>query len=420
MKQLAVFFRAFNDLDHLTPIVHRFCESPGHRVHLFCMNPVFDFADNHNIRFLESEHGLSAGYLHDELTNIGLSTRFWRLLFKFSNTKALAGQPYSTAGKIRWRIRQIFALKLLAKLGASRGWVAPFFDRVKPSALIFDWVSDAFGLNRMITELAQTRGIPTFSLPHGMNLYTNHDCSRGQSETAAAPSYSYDYILSQGELCRSHLEHKRIPSEKIIDMGSIRFCREWMASYRDHVVEWGHDLPESGDRLRVVFFLSKLQYNVKEELLLETIEVLARDGEIHLVLKPHTRGRGAAFANELVEKYRIDVRPELSSVVLSDWADVGIVYGSSIGLQILFDQKLLIYPYYVDSNESYYDKMKACWRVDSIDELQRAMDRVKKDRSYRPYSEEDVQNLFRGNVYAGDLGRDVVEAYFRFIAERSI
>lgn len=413
MKNIVFFIRAFNDVDHLMPIIYRISKSPDFSIRVFCIDPKFDFRNNDNVRFLKSRCEVIVKYLYHEVAGSRLREKAWGKLLKISRRLNSYRFP-SIVKKVIMRVNQLSSKKLINRLKDLPGWENEFIKRINPSCLIFDWLNpDAFGVTSILVK-AKDLGISTLSLPHGMNLYTNFDILPDRKISKKEANY-FDFIVSQGKLSRMHLENEGTPPEKIVDLGSLRFCDEWMDFYRENILSSTFDSPCDIAKLRVAFFLSKLQYNIDEKLIIKTIEILVQEEDTYVIIKPHTRGMSTHFMKELIEKYHIDIREETSSVLLSEWADVGLVIGSSVGLQILHDGKLLLYLCYLDSNQSFYDEVGACWKIGSIGELKDALRTLKTDKKYRPYSQEDVQNLFNHNVYAGDPTRDVIEDYFNII-----
>jgi hypothetical protein len=407
-----VFIRSFNDTDHLTPLLYRLASSDSADVHVICMNPEFAYEENDNLAFLLKEKSLVVSPVEEFALHQPM-VRLWSGIQRMAR-KGAESTRVSSIDRIRNAISKFCTRRLLHAMHANTSWVDLLFDRLQPGRIVFDWVRSSAGVVGPILKKAKEKHLPTFSLPHGMNIYSNFE-TKGRRRTKWGATAEFDYVVSQGRLCRYQLEHAGIPPEKIVDLGSLRFCHEWMDFYRDNVITSSFQSPCDDSKLKVVFFLSKLSYRIDTRSLLQTIELLARDENVHLIIKPHTRGMGVQFMNTLSKKYNLDIRYDTSSVLLSEWSDMALVIGSSIGLQTLHDRKLLVYPSYLDTNESYYDEMNACWRVDSVGELQEAVNRTLQDKSYRPYANEDAERLFTNNVYAGDAKRDVIGGYVRFI-----
>ena len=137
IKNFVVFIRAFNDVDHLTPLIYRISKSPDHKVFVFCVDPRFDYENNHNIRFLRENCGLDVKYLHSEFLDAPIWKKFWSLLLRTSRSKEGHHLPL-VLEKVRIRLNGSSARKLIQRLDDSPGWVDVLFNRIDPHALIFD------------------------------------------------------------------------------------------------------------------------------------------------------------------------------------------------------------------------------------------------------------------------------------------
>ena len=69
----------------------------------------------------------------------------------------------------------------------------------------------------------------------------------------------------------------------------------------------------------------------------------------------------------------------VNSFQLSDWADVGILFGSSIAIQLLIDNVPIIVPTFVHTNSTILEKHKICITANSLDELTNILTNNTKD-----------------------------------------
>ena len=78
---------------------------------------------------------------------------------------------------------------------------------------------------------------------------------------------------------------------------------------------------------------------------------------------------------------------------LIDWADVVIVTRSSIWLEVLLQNKIFIYPSNFIRTTSICEQFHACWRTSTTQELVDALTKIRKQPGYRPYADENVQQV---------------------------
>ena len=211
---------------------------------------------------------------------------------------------------------------------------------------------------------------------------------------------------------KQYLLDRGIPEKNINLIGSMRFSKEWMEIYRSQVINKNNSLlVNDNSSLKIVFFLSQHIYNVDEEKLMETLYALSKLEYVKIIIKPHTRGMPTDFMDGL--GFVID--DDTSSVLLSEWCDVAILYGSSIGLQILFDNKILIYPNYIDTNSTIFEKYKACIKVESSDELINVIIGIVNGTHTPSYNNSNIEKLFSNIVYANKPERSIISDYKKFI-----
>ena len=142
---------------------------------------------------------------------------------------------------------------------------------------------------------------------------------------------------------------------------------------------------------------------------------MTSDSNVKLVIKPHTRGMKVHFLKNIIKSYDIHVAYETSSFELSQWCDLSIVYASSIGLQVLYDKKLLVCPSEFDNNLSIYEHYGAAYIVRNINEMLDLIENYGQDKRNIYYSEENVESLFKDVVYAGRQNIDIIKNYVKFL-----
>jgi len=271
--------------------------------------------------------------------------------------------------------------------------------------------------NVKIAKLAKARNLPTVCLPHGVWVYSNRFATEKTQLKDPNKQLYYDYYPCPG-LHTSYLIERGVPKARIKEIGSMRYCREWLSIYGRHIIADTFNT-EGQKNLRLIIFLSQSFYNVNNDHLTNLIETITSLGDLTIVIKPHTRGISANYIKKIIGSSNVQVHEEMSSVALVDWADAAVVYGSSIAIQVLAAGKALLYPTYIDGNTVHFSDMKACWEFSNSAEIIPILKKLMVDKQYRPYRDEDVTNFLKKVVYAGDDERDVISDYLDSIVEYS-
>jgi len=399
MRRFIFFVKSFNDIDHITPLVDYICGSTEYEAELFCNVCSYNFAENHNIKYLKRVYGLEVNPIWGGKEASFVERKMFSLIAFLESLNA------------SWKkyLPHTFFIKVALVNFLYRnlpGWRNRFFENKKPDILVFDSTSPSQPQHLYIVRAAQKNNIPVFCVPHGLIIYTNKYINNHRNLIKGKKLVFFDKYIFSGEQTK-FLTDRGVQPEKIVEIGSARYCPEWMKIYQEKVAPEKFSFSSSKENLKVVIFLSQEIYNVNSRLLQDTITELARLKYIDLVIKPHTRGMTRAYLSSIANGGNIKICDEVSSVALCDWADVGIVYGSSIAIQVLYAKKILIYPSYIDSNTTLFADLGAACIVSSLDELESELEMIHKNRSYSPYDQERVTEFMNRIIYAGKKYRDV-------------
>lgn len=400
---LVFFIKSFNDVDHMTPLLDKLLFERNHKIFVFCTSQSFRYNDNHNIKYLNDRYNLVVKSLH-QIDGASIRFMLYSLILNKIETSIFLNKYLKY-----WHSYRAKILFYLYRTMPSE-YHKQVFD-LNPDALIFDWSSAFVYPQRKFVKKAKLLNISTFCLPHGILLYTNKYPTRKKILISNNADIFYDHYLFYGD-SKQYLLDRGIPEENIYQVGSMRYSREWIEIYKSKIIEKDNSLIKNAKgNLKIVFFLSQHFYNVDEERLMETLHALSSLEKVTIILKPHTRGMHTDFLNGL--GFTID--EDTSSLLLSDWCDVAILYGSSIGLQILSDNKTLIYPNYIDTNSTIFDKYKACIKVENVNELKNVIKSIANGTFTKSYTNSNVKELFSSIVYANKPERSVISDCIKYI-----
>ena len=96
------------------------------------------------------------------------------------------------------------------------------------------------------------------------------------------------------------------------------------------------------------------------------------------------------------------------------WADVVIGTVSSVLVEVLVQDKTLVYPTFFDDNAMLFDEFGACWRVEDIGELLSALRALRVGRA-RPYGRDELKRFHEVVICGGVAERDVLGEYVDLI-----
>jgi hypothetical protein len=264
-------------------------------------------------------------------------------------------------------------------------------------------------------DAAQSLSIPSMTLPHGVLLYTNAASKAKSSDQRRRQKFGrYDHIVAPNQLRKTALVNSGVPGDKIVVLGSARYCPEWIAQN-------GKILPRRipagvtpSDNLKLVFFPSKPQCNVDLDRLSATLNMLAAFEGIQVMVKPHTRAAGHAALPTGPSLYDAS---DILTAELCGWADAVLVVGSSVVTEALMRGKPALYLKYLHANTTLFEEMGACWTIASEAELKKALLSLREDQNKLPYTAESVDRYISEVVQGGGGTGDVLGRYRDFILE---
>jgi hypothetical protein len=414
------FIRAFNDIDHITPIIWKM-KQDDYPVAVFCLDPEYDIENDYRLNFLRN-NDVEVAYLYHRFDQkLGIVHRTLRdLIFKsYALQKRLgttAGHRHTVLTRIlRHMARRAgwYLFKLTRYLFYNSDWARDILDQTGARALCFDWIRPRQFVVDALICAAKEKRIPALALPHGVYIYTNEFITIESRPLETFDKLNqYDHVIVQNELYKEVMTRFGLEKDKIRVMGSARYCSAWMDQNKK-IFPRTITLPKQEDgKLNVVFMTTKVRYRVDTSRLMQTIDLLSRIEGLNAVVKPHTRTTKEA---SLYDDIAIPNMSTSSSVELCEWADIVLVIGSSIIIEPLLQGKPCLYLKYLHGNTTLYEDFGAAWIITDEQQLQEALLRLVTDKKEVPYHQADVNRFLNDIIYGGQVKRDVLLDYERFI-----
>ncbi len=418
------FVRAFNDIDHITPVVWRMRRN-NYPVALFCWDPAYDLHRDYRLRFLRKQ-GVKVNYIFDEFDQaLGLKHRIVRFVTRIYFTVAnlpgsRAQSPFAAQlAKIKKRAKKRGKKMYKRNRGQfyDLSWARRVIEQTGAKVLCFDHVKPKRYMVNIFLQAAHEKSVPTIALPHGVFLYTNDFVRIGSEEDSRYDKYHrFDYIITQNDLHRDVLAREGVEPDKTFVLGSARYCDEWMTQYKMILPRSMKTQSGRSDRLKAVFMTTRFAYRIDEQRMFKTFELLSVTEGFETVVKPHTRSGKEA---RVYDSMPLTNAAEFSSVELCEWADIVMVIGSSILIEPLKQGKPVLYLKYLHENTTQYEELDACWTIHDETELKDALVSLRNDITKVPYSEENVTRFLSEIIYGGQRQRDVLGDYQDFIVRHA-
>jgi hypothetical protein len=393
------FIRRFNDVDHTVPMIHAVQQKSREDIRVISLNPALNLAED-----------VRLGFLRDKRVRIDHATEVLR-----ENCLERAGHYIS-----RWLVNRLSTHSLAGWVDRRFGmgaWARRLIQQLKPSVLVFDWQEPEKTLALQIQQAAKKQNIPMLATPHGMQLMMNDLVTTQASESGEATSWGHflryiDRVVAPFELQAQWFERCGVPREKLVVLGSARFCPAWRDIYAGLIANAPNSGPAQSDKVKVVYMDHVAAYRIHPEIVEATLTRIAALDFVDLVIKPSTGAN--AFSSPALKEISGAVE-EVSSITLIDWADVVIGSISSILIEALAADKPLIYPIHHSNNDSMFTARGACLSVATDEDLEAALAQHHADPTSRLYPKEAAGAFLTEVVMGGDANNNVLDNYASFV-----
>ncbi|MDB9965146.1 hypothetical protein OAD55_01050 [Planktomarina temperata] len=415
-RRIAFFMRAYNDIDHFSPVIAEFVKRNENPVIVFTSD--IDFENDYRIKFLRT------------LGNFEVFMDVDKAFDKISNNNTFIKKLFQRFYKVKRNPKTLIG-KCYRRFFHSTRKQFDFLHEKSIAACVFEW-STPFDKGEVIEKyfIAATGiGITTIAIPHGCNVFINSDVNvsyrkmikRGklidQSDRAL-----YDYFVLQNPIRRLGWIKWGLDPVKTQAWGSARFYPDWAMMNKNICPKFNPKIDHEG-KLKVVFMQFQKDYNLHNELIMQALQKLSQIEYLSLVVKDATREGKAYYDREsgqgklgpaLVGWYGNDVH----SPALIDWADCVIVIGGSIGVEVILQKKKLIYPTYLNSNLTMYEYFDAAYCASDFQEIEQLLELFHTSENVKPPP--GAEEMMTEIVYAGEKPFNVPLRYYENIKNKSL
>ncbi len=391
----------------MVPIVYKMSKEGKNNLIVLSISPVYKIKDDFRLNFLREKCNIKVDYLYHFFCPT--------IMHKF--LCALICKPLIRAILYKLHLFNWIYENLVKQVFFNEKWAIEMLKDCEASAMIFDSAmhNDLYNY-KALRSASKKLNIPIIFVPHGMRfspLTPAHEKKIYTTTKEAAPDF---LIVPHREQLK---EAARIFNnlEKVSVIGITRYCAEWMEVVGKILP--AQKLPRiTKGKLKVVY-LSRHSgvHGNATGVVEETLNNISNLDFVHLIVKPHTRSNGFEF-KDLIGK--VSIATDIHTTNLFKWADVVIGTLSSVMIEALISNKVLILPKYFGADDrrfgSVYFEDTACWKVNDYDELESALKTLRNEPDYRPYSQENVEEVITEYVYNGEKNNDVLGRYAKFIS----
>lgn len=393
-NKVLFLLRAYNDLDHISPVIWKIASDGRQPVSFLFVST--KFSDDYRVKLIE-EAGAK------ELISKKIDFYYQHL------------RP-----KLKIEIIQ----KVLDRfIGIYYG--REILTRNGIGCIVTEWGGpDGKGMAPYYLRPARAMGLPTIAIPHGYHTWINNDfnlvSSRFIKNTGKLPQFSsrnlFTAYVVQSENIKRYCVESGIDKEKLMILGSARFCKEWSEKNQLTCQTTNFSLRHE-NRNVVLFFLNHWDYNVDRKSCLNLLKRIASEN-VELIIKGHTRGNSGSLTQldeeELAEYESVRFADNsVHSPALVSLSDVVIVYGSSICFEALRQHKPVCRPSFICNNTTIFDDPDLTFNAKTEEDVISYI-RGLRTAAMRP-SKERLTKFFAAHVENGENNHPVLNSYMELI-----
>ena len=330
------FLRHYNDIDHVTPVVHKWIKQ-GHSCDVVLLGAKH-FREDFRVVYLAGLEGVRVARIDEILSRRQYFRMHGQKLLLDRNFRgALGASIVRLLDRVVKPARRIRFWEALAQLILQRS-----FTEGEAGVVAFDWISSnsVFPIEFVQTVVASAKamGLKTVSLPHGDSPHANFLVRKEELKLAPHTKFAaasmFDRIVVPNELCATRFRPFADDSAVAV-LGSPRYCDEWLQILSTLLPE--SPLQSNPHEMKIVLFLRKSVFSIFWEEAERVVRLLASFPQVKLIVKAHTRGgwRQPLSGNRALRKlHNVEfVAGEVHSAHLLGWADVIIDIATSVAFE---------------------------------------------------------------------------------------
>jgi hypothetical protein len=416
-KRTAFFLRAYNDVDQICPLIAEFILNKKNP--LIIITSDMDLENDYRFNYLKTLGDFEiVKNIDKEYVKFSQKKNFFlkllsRLYLLKRNRKSFFGKIY------RYFFFDCKAQVEFLKLKNVGFCVFEACSPYERGIIIEKYFLAAKGI-----------GITTIALPHGCNLFLNPDVTIGYRKLIykgvvqdQSDRNLFDYYIIQNPIRRDGWIKWGYDNVKTQAWGSLRYFPEWASKNREICPKFNFE-GNSNDKTKIVFMQFQKDYNLNNDLVSDTLKKISFLKDALLIVKDTTReGKEYDDKNKKDKNFGESLvgwhGNEVHSPALIEWADVVIVVGgSSIGMEVILQNKILIDPRYLDANTTLYEYFDAAHCLNSYKELENFLKLIIEKKPLPKLT--GVDKIIKEIIYAGKENFNVPRKHYQQLNEMNL
>lgn len=214
-------------------------------------------------------------------------------------------------------------------------------------------LTDSDFLYKQIRRMINKKGITNYAFHHAFNIISNYLTTynhlvRKKREPYDKINKYADKIVMYNSFAIEHIDDLYLCDK--VKLPSLRYSTQWIKEIQVNKKSFKVE-NENAYKLKIVFMLTHVDYNVWKEELFRTVQMVLMNSEICLVIKVHPRSikEKNKFLKIKAPNFKV-VANEVSSSALIEWSDIVMNMSSGIIMEAIIKRKTIFYMKYLHCN----------------------------------------------------------------------
>lgn len=398
-KNIIFLLQEHNSIDQITPLIVFLYKSKFNVILIKCTHN-YNYEDDNNLIYIKMN--CKDIIIKDLFLDTNKIYMYLHQFYNFINKKYSIQKLYILK-KVCYLLRGIVRRSLVNTTLINEYYLDKLYNGYNKydTILVTEITSGDYNYEACVIK-AYNLGITNISFTHGFDVLTNNLLSFHELEknditiSNHATNYSYKMIVFNS-LAKKRMGEMHF--SKILQFPSLRFSTKWVNQIggRTAKVKFQNEI---NCRLKIVFMLSAVGYNIWIEEQFRTIQMVLLQKDIYLVIKVHPRDISVKNMFSKINNINFEVVDNhITSSSLIDWADIVMTIGSGIIIESIIKNKITFYMKYLHCNKIELENTKKIiHQIETRDELLSLIDKYKNNTDYKYIDLKERQELLKDYI----------------------
>lgn len=397
-KEVIFFLMEHNFIDQITPLIE-LLHTNNYKVKLIKCVHNYDYDTDSSLIYLLKKYPKL--YIKDLYLNKNIVYKILHKAYNFFNFKQSIQTFFLLKGL--YYILTTITRRVMTKLIdiKDKDIDTLLSDSSKNVIAIMDFTNSDFIYKKLRIHL-NNRNITNYAFEHAFNIITNNLTTYShleykRKEKIDSKEKFSDKLIVYNSRAIEYIS-QLYTCEKV-QLPSLRYTSQWINNLQMNKNQFRFQ-DEHRYKLKVVFMMTHVDYNVWKEELFRTVQMVLTNPEICLVIKVHPRSikEKNKFLKIKAPNFKV-VANEVSSSALIEWSDIVMNISSGIIMEAIIKRKTIFYMKYLHCNSITPEETKNIIHIiNTRDQLTFLLDLYKENKQQNFIDENEVREFLKDYI----------------------